>query len=342
MNIFDAAKSFPVELRAVLDDITNTLDSRASAERAAVVNRDALAASEIHIAELEATLEELDAAAVKAEARAAADEIPKGDVTKAVKASDRAAAELADARRAHERRTRAVEHLNAEAQTIDATIPDLKVRLRAAMTSYDKQILAALNEDLIAACPPLVPIIAAITAIDAQMPNGGFARDWLDCAKLISPVGYRSDHLSGHVRLSGTDLLATDEPLPTLPVGVATAIQEIVTVAKALRQHRVYQPPKVPSVEQSKRTEVEQRRFDARVRENEERQRRYDEELEQREARGREPYQARSLVREPGSPAARSVANSGSVDRGFSHDGSGTLSDEWRRIGALGPNEGGV
>ncbi|WP_150123373.1 hypothetical protein [Burkholderia cenocepacia] len=286
MKIFDAAKDLPDDLRAVLDDIKDALDARANADRAAAVNRDAISVGHDRIAELEATSKALDAQAVKAEASAAANAGLRAEATKAAKAADKAASELDDARRAHERRVAAVEHLNAEARLVDESIPELKQRLQTAMGNYRKQMLAAVNEDLIKACAPLIPVIRAIAAVDAVMPNGGLAHDWLDCAKLISPVGYRSDHLHHHVRVSGTDLLATSDPLPELPTGAAIAVQEIVAVSTALRQHRAFQPPtpQAPHTETRQRSAREQQRYD----EAAERIRQSEEEFDRRQERSKE------------------------------------------------------
>ncbi|MBR8303466.1 hypothetical protein KDW49_22415 [Burkholderia dolosa] len=305
MKIFDAAKDLPDELRTVLNDITDALDARAKADRAAAANQEAIASGHDRIAELEATTKELDARAIKAEAAAAANADLRAEATKAAKAADKAASELGDARHAHERRLAAVEHLNAEARSIDESIPDLKKRLQTAMGNYRKQMLAAVNEDLIKACAPLIPVIRAIAAVDAVMPNGGLAHDWLDCAKLISPVGYRSDHLHHHVRVSGTDLLATNDSLPELPTGAAIAIQDIVAVSTALRQHRPFQPPtpNVPQTETRQRSAREQQRFD----EAAERIRQSEEEYDRRQERGKAPPTGNSwTVREPSSrPAGR-------------------------------------
>jgi len=344
MEIFDAVKKLPDELRTVLDDIEDALDRHSNAERAASANLNAIAASDVRIDQLETGWKELCAEAVTAEAMVATDSSLKSEVSKMTKAADKMAGELADERRANERRVAAAELINAQARSIDDTIPDLKKRLQVATDLYRKEILAATHERLIDACREIVPIIQAVAAINAVMPGGRLASDWLDCAKLISPVGYRADHFSGHVRVLGTDLLATDEPLPTLPVGAATAMQELITVSTALARHRKYQPPKVPTAEQPKRSEAQQRRFDEAVRENEERQRRFDEELAQREARSREPYQRKSMVREPGTPVPRSIGANSAPNAHF-HDDGGTISDEWRRIGALPPdsaNSGGA
>ncbi|MDN7906223.1 hypothetical protein QZM18_19185 [Burkholderia diffusa] len=328
MKIFDAAKDLPDDLRTVLDDIADTLDARASADRAAAANRDAIAAGHDRVTELEVTSKELDAQAIKAEAAAAANAGLRVEATKAAKAADRAASELADARRAHERRVAAVEHLNAEARSIDESIPELKKRLQTAMGNYRRQMLAAVNEDLIKACAPLIPVIRAIAAVDAAMPNGGLAHDWLDCAKLISPVGYRSDHLDHHVRVSGADLLATSDPLPELPTGAAIAIQEIVSVSTALRQHRAFQPPapKPPQTETRLRSAREQQRFD----EAAERIRRSEEEYDRRQERSRAPATGNSwTVREPGGACAGRPAeiNMGPVIPVSASDGGSMPSD---------------
>ncbi|MFK4447476.1 hypothetical protein ABH944_007786 [Caballeronia udeis] len=305
MKIFAAMKFLPADLRSVLDEIKAAIDGRATADRAAIANRDAIAAGKLRIAELEAVLAERDAEAVKAEARAAADADMKADATKAAKAADKANGELVDTRRAHERRIAAVEHLSAEAREIDATIADLKKRLSTAMTGYRKHIRAALNEDLLEACAPLIPVIQAALAVDAQIPDGGLARDWLDCAKLISPVDYRSDHLSHHVRVHGTDLLASQEALPSLPVGAMTAVQEIAMVSAALKQHRPYQLPKSTQPDAPKRTEFEQRKFEKGGQEAADQQRRWDQEEEQRAARRNEPPKGHSwVIHEPGARAA--------------------------------------
>ncbi|WP_322095143.1 hypothetical protein [Paraburkholderia bannensis] len=333
MKIYEATKELPDELRTVLDDIKTALDARANADRTAVANSNAIAASALHIAELESASRELAADAVKHEALAAADAVTPAEVAKANKAADKALTELEAARRVQERRLAARDYLNAEAQEIDKTIPELRTQLEAAIAIYRTQIAAAVEEELIEACAPLIPVIQAIAAVDAQLSSvnrrgSRGLRDWLDCTKLISPVDYRAVHLDGHVRVSGTDLLVTNAPLPTLPVGASTAIQDLIAVSKALAQHRAYQPPKPPAVEQPKRTEAQQRSFEESVRENEERQRLYDEELARREERSKAPYQTKSLVRYPGTPAPRSdsgVSASADLD--------GPISDEWRRIG---------
>ncbi|VWD17248.1 hypothetical protein [Burkholderia contaminans] len=329
MKIFDAAKDLPDELRTVLDDITDALDARANADRAAANNRDAITAGDDRIAELEVSSKELDAQAIKAEVAAAANTTVRAEATKAAKAADKAASELDDARRAHERRVAAVDLLNAEARSIDESIPELKKRLQAAMGSYRKQMLAAVNEDLIKACAPLIPIIRAIAAVDAVLPNGGLAHDWLDCAKLISPVGYHSDHMHHHVRVSGTDLLASNDPLPELPTGAAIAIQEIVSVSTALRQHRAFQPPtpQAHQTETRQRSAREQQRFDEAAK----RIRQSEEEYDRREARAKLPPKNRSElseVRQPGTPVPRRERN-----MNFSANLDGSISDEWRAIG---------
>jgi len=289
MNIFDATKSVPADLRAILEDVKVALDGREVADRAAIANRDAIAAGGIRIVELEAASAVRDAEAVRAEARAAADADLKAEAVKAVKAADKANTELSDVRRAHERRIAAVEVLSADARAIDATIDDLKKRLTAAIAGYRKQILAALNEDLLEACAPLIPVIQAAMTINGQIPDGGLARDWLDCAKLISPVDYRAehDHFSHHVRVRGTDLLASQDPLPALPIGAMTVLQELAAVSAALKRHQPFTIPKLPrpQAETPQRSPSEQRRYD----EGAERIRRSEEEFDQRAERAKQP-----------------------------------------------------
>lgn len=324
MKIFEAAKRLTAELRSTISEITDALDRRANAERAAVANLNAIMAAERRIAELEASSRELDAQVVKAEAMVATDSSLKSDATKAVKAADKAAAELADERRANERRVAAGAILDAEAAVVDDVIPELKTRLQAAMAGYCKQMLAAANEDLIEACAPLIPIIQSIAAVNAVLPNGALARDWLDCAKLISPVGYRSDHLLGHVRVRGTDLLATTDPLPALPVGAATSIQEVVAISKALAQHRKYQPPKAP------RTEAQERRLTASEQRWNQQQRQAIEDWKPPKGAGplRSWSQSGPLV-DPGPSASRTAGSANSP----ASDLNGNISDEWNRIG---------
>ncbi|CAB3759381.1 hypothetical protein [Paraburkholderia solisilvae] len=329
MRIYKAVSDLPVELRILLDEIKRALDSRADADRAAIANRDAIAAGELRIAELEAASKELDARAVMAEAKAAGDISLKSDAGKAAKAADKAAADLADVRRIHERRVAAVEHLHAEARAIDETISSLKKRLQTDMRAYCNQILCAANEDLIEACSPLIPVIQAVAAVNGMMPNGGLARDWLDCAKLISPVDYRSDHLSGHVRVHGTDLLAGDGSLPDLPVGAATAIQEIVSISKALSQHKNFQLPKALQPEAPPRSAADQRRYDEQAK----RIRLAEEEFDRRQERAKEPSKERGYTHRVGG-SHTSRASEVNVMHA-----SGPLADDWSQLDGGAPSK---
>jgi hypothetical protein len=243
MKIIESSKSVPADLRAILDEIKTALDARAVIDQAAAANRDAISAGELRLAELEEISAERAAWAAKMEARALADTGLKPEVIKALKVADRAQEDLAAARRALERQIAAVDHLGAEARASDATIEDLKKRRLEALGAFKRQILSGLNVDLIRECASLIPVLQAALAINELYPEGGLARDWLDCAKLISPVGYRSDHLESHVRVRGTNLLESQEPRTELPIGVTRVLQELAAISLALRQHRPYRPP---------------------------------------------------------------------------------------------------
>jgi len=341
MRIFEATKSLPADLRAVLEDIKAAIDGRAAADRAAVANRDAIAAGGLRIAELETLSVERDVEAVKAEARASADADLKTEATKAAKAADKANAELADARRTHERRIGAVELLNNETRSIDAAIADLKKRLIAAMTGYRKQVRVALNEDLLEVCPALIPVIQVAMAVDAQIPDGGFARDWLDCAKLISPIDYRSDHLQHHVRVHGTDLLASQDPLPTLPISATTVLQELAAVSGALKRHKPFVPPKPSPPAAAEQPPLTKRELEERARNQAEQEAydRWDDARAARTQREQTPEERRRWtldVRYPGTSAPAASQNraraaaSPAVLGARSLDGDGSVLDEYR------------
>ena len=177
-------------------------------------------------------------------------------------------------------------------------------------------------------------------AINEQIPDGGLARDWLDCAKLISPVDCRSehDHYSNHVRVRGTDLLASQDPLPTLPIGATTVLQDLAAVSAALKRHQPFTIRKLSAIEAAeeaaRRRPLNGRQLEEQAR-NEAAQEAYDRWDDARAERAKQPQTPEERrkwsldVREPGTPAPPARGRPGDLSA-RSHDGG--VSEEYARI----------
>jgi hypothetical protein len=345
MNLFLALTVTP-ELRDAISQAHSAVQRRADADLAVAANARGIEAANTIIPELESLASRLHAEAIKCEALASAKGAAKSEVNKAVKAADNAALDLAAKKCELERATAARNVLADMARDADTSIVLAKAAFTSALAAYREQPLGALEDDLRAACAgraALRDVVAAARAVDANFP-GGLCTPLLDNLKIISPLGYRVIHDDiGRARVSGSDLLAEEAMLATLPEEAALSLREINALVDALKRHRPFTMPKLtePTAFSPKRTEAEQRRFDSAVRENEERQRISDEEQERREARSREPYEKKSQVREPGTPAPSRTGHANAAHHHFADD-DGTVSAEWRRIGVLQPSEGDV
>jgi len=337
MNLLRELELTP-DLQAAVSQVRSALDSRENASLAVDANARTLESANSLHPELEKTAAHLYAEVIKSEALAAANATSKADLTKAIKAADKASLDVAENKRGIERATAARDVLINMARDADGAVQLAKAELTSALATFRELPLAGLEDDLRAACVgriALTDVLAAARAVDAEFP-GGLCTQLLDSLKIISPRAYRVGYDEiGRIRVSGSDLLAEEAVTFTLPEEIALSLREINAAVDSLKRFRPYTPPKLSDNTMLKRTEAQQRRFEESVRENDERQKRYDEELVRREARSREPYKTKSAVRQPGTPAPRSMGASNASR--LQLDDGGTVSDEWRRIGALPP-----
>ena len=334
MNLFHALAITP-ELHDAISQLQSVLRQREDADLAVAANARSIEAATAAIPDLDSVAARLHAEAIKCEALASASGASKADVSKAVKAADKAALDLTEKKRELERATAARGVLADMARDADAAIAHDKAAFTSALAAYREQPLVGLEDDLLAACAGRVAlreVLAAARAVDAEFP-GGLCTPILDNLKIISPRAYRISHDEiGRSRISGTDLLAEEAVPATLPEDAALALREINAIVAALKRHKPFTMPKLSTPTEApapQRSALEQRRYN----EAAERIRRSEEEWDQRQANSKKPRTAEQRrewsldVRYPGTPAPRS---DNSVNAGADLDGS--ISDEWRRI----------
>ncbi|MBN3848356.1 hypothetical protein G3N58_16180 [Paraburkholderia sp. Ac-20342] len=342
MNLF-VELAFTPELRTAMSQVQSALESRANAVLAIEANARDLESASTELPKLEQIAAQLQAEAIKCEALVAANGASKTDVTKAVKAADKAAVDFAEMKRKIERAMAARAVLLGMARDADAAIVEVKAEFTAVLAGQREQANGGFEIDLREACAgrvSLIEVVAVARAVDAEFP-GGLCRLLLSNLKIISPRAYRTSHDGfGPARVTGTDLL-TEEVMPaTLPEEVSLSLREINAVVDALRRHKPFNAPKLQQPQQAEkppRSALEQKRYD----EAAERIRRSEEEYDERERRSKQPQTAEQRrkwtmdVRYPGTPAPRHDINASAAALGITGDDGGTVSDELRRIGAL-------
>lgn len=335
MNLFNALET-PPELRDAIEQTRSAIQQRADADLAVAVNAQSIEAATVTILELEGIAARLHAESIKCEALASANAASKTDLSKAVKAADKAAIDLAEKKRALERSTAARPVLVDMARDADATIALAKASLTSALAAYREQLLSGLEDDLREACNGSVSFrnaLAAARTVDAEFP-GGLCTPLLDNLKIISPRTYRISHDEiGRPRVSGTDLLAEEVVTVTLPEQAALALRDINEIVNALKRHKPFTMAKLSTHVTSAtppRSAAEQKRYD----EAAERIRQSEQEYDERERRSKLPQNEEQqrkwtlVVRYPGTPVGSNPLLA---------DLDGNVSDEWRRTGMLPP-----
>ncbi|MDR6419882.1 hypothetical protein J2801_002133 [Paraburkholderia phenoliruptrix] len=349
MNLFTALLITP-ELRDAISLALSALQQREAADLAVAANARSIEVASAAIPELDSTAARLHAEAIKCEALAAANGASKADVSKAVKAADRAALDLAENKRALERATAARTVLADMARDADTGIAHAKGEFTSALAAYREQPLSALEDDLLAACAGRVAlrdVIAAARAVDAEFP-GGLCTPILDNLKIISPRAYRISHDEiGRPRVSGTDLLAKEPASAALPEEAALALREINAIADALKRHKPFTMPKLATSAATPplpaRSAHEQRRYD----EAAERIRQSEQEYDQRQRRSQQPQSEEQRrkwtqdVRQPGTPVPCTSQNRAQARALPSQVGQrspdGNLGDEYQWLGETQP-----
>lgn len=335
MNLFSALGMTP-ELRDAVSQAQSALQRRAGADLAVAANAQSIEAANAKIPELEAVAARLHAESITCEALASANAASKTDVSKAVKAADKAAIDLAETKRALGRATAARSALADMARDADTAILLAKAELTSAAAAYREQLLSGLEDDLLAACSGRVAlraVIAAARAVDVEFP-GGLCAPLLDNLKIISPRAYRVSHDEiGRPQVSGTDLLAKEVIPSTLPEEAALSLRDINAIVNALKRHKPFTMAKLSThatAEMPQRSAAEQKRYD----EAAERIRRSEEEYDQRAARAQQKQTPDERpkwtvdIRYPGTPVGSNPLRA---------DLDGNISDEWRRTGMLPP-----
>ncbi|RQS00229.1 hypothetical protein [Burkholderia sp. Bp8991] len=319
MNLHSALRAND-QVEAAIAEVRSAIQRRADADLAFTACCRNLDQANAALPELDRTAARLQAEAIQCEALSAAQNASKADVSKAVKAADKAALDVTEKKREIERQTAAREMLVEMARTADEAVNAAKAKFTAAVAAVRAGLLTALEDDLVQALnEALFPILSAAKAIDDCFP-GGLDRSWLGDLQLVSPRNHR------------TNLL---KPIPNtarLPEQADLTLREIAATTKALQSHKAFVPPSPPQ-ERPKRTEWEQRRFEERAAENAERQRLWDEEEAQREARSKARSTGHSwVVREPGGAGAPQATeiNMGPAIQVNAGDGE-TLSSDWHR-----------
>ena len=334
MNLFHSLALTP-ELQTAISQVQSALRRRADADLAAAANVRNIDAGNALLPELEQTAARLHAEAIKSEALASGSGASKTDVTKAVKAADKAAIDVAEKRREIERATAARSVLADMARDADVAITAAKAEFTSALAAFREQLLAAFEADLREACATLVPVVLAAKAVDADFP-GRLCAPLLDNIKLVSPCGYRvSPDDRGGWRVSGRDLLAIEVQASTVPEGAALALREIGAVVDALRRHKPFVPPKP-----SQLATTEPRRLSAAdERWNKEQRQAIENWKPPKGAGPGHSWSVSGPLDNPGryKPRNAQISSSAAAPDAQSDD-HGTLSDEWRRIGALPPD----
>lgn len=286
MNLHDALRT-NAQLEAAIADVRAAIQSRANADLAFTACCNNLDQANAALPELDRTAALLQAEAIQYEALSAANNASKADVTKAVKAADKAALDVTEKKREIERQTAAREMLMEMARAADEAVNAAKAKFTAAVAAVRAGLLTALEEDLMQALnETLFPIVSAAKAIDDCFP-GGLDRSWFSDLQLISPRNHR------------TNLLKLIPDGARLPEHADLTLREIAAITKALQSHKGFMPPqvKVPQSEVRQRTAREQQRFD----EAAERIRRSEEEFDRRQERSKAPATGNSwTVRETG------------------------------------------
>ncbi|WP_367189341.1 hypothetical protein [Burkholderia sp. Ed8] len=273
MNLHEALRT-NVQLEAAIADVRAAIQSRANADLAFTSCCNNLDQANAALPELDRTAACLQAEAIQCEALSAANNASKADVTKAVKAADKAALDVTEKKREIERQMAAREMLIEMARAADEAVNAAKAKFTAAVAAVRAGLLTALEEDLVQAFNnALFPILSAAKAIDNCFP-GGLDRSWFSDLQLMSPRNHRANLL---------------KPIPDttrLPEQADLTLREIAATTKALQSHKAFMPPhaKVPQTETRQRSAREQQRFD----EAAERIRRSEEEFDRRQERSKE------------------------------------------------------
>ncbi|WP_176043625.1 hypothetical protein [Burkholderia vietnamiensis] len=290
MNLHNALRT-NAQLEAAIADVRSAIQNRANADLAFTACCNNLDQANAALPELDRTAARLQAEAIQYEALSAANNASKADVTKAVKAADKAALDVTEKKREIERHMAAREMLMEMARAADEAVNAAKAKFTAAVAAVRAGLLAALEEDLVQAFnDALFPILSAAKAVDDCFP-GGLSRSWFSELQLMSPRNHRANLL---------------KPIPEtarLPEQADLTLREIAATTKALQNHKAFMPPqaKAPQTETRQRSAREQQRYD----EAAERIRRSEEEFDRRQERSNAPKTGNSwTVREPGGARA--------------------------------------
>ncbi|HGO6126869.1 TPA: hypothetical protein ACK3RK_005423 [Burkholderia cepacia] len=287
MNLHDALRT-NAQLEAAIADVQSAIQSRANADLAFIACCNNLDQASAALPELDRAAALLQAEAIQYEALSATNNASKADVTKAVKAADKAALDVTEKKREIERQIAAREMLMEMARAADEAVNAAKAKFTVAVAAVRAGLLTALEEDLVEALnEALFPILGAAKAIEDCFP-GGLDRSWFSDLQLMSPRNHR------------TNLLKPIPDMARLPEHADLTLREITATTKALKSHKAFTPPQVkaPQSEVRQRPAREQQRFD----EAAERIRQSEEEYDRRQERSKAPPTGNSwAIREPGS-----------------------------------------